>query len=118
MYTKEELEKLSDGELSLAILKIKTDNMAFDYHISKVKSTARCIVGTNGFGVIKTSFDINSWADMGPLIDSNGFIDFLLSVVRSKSGTLFTTWEKFQREYECSKLRAAAIVYLLMKGDK
>ena len=45
---KSELEQLTDGELSLAILKIKTDNLGENYRIAKINTSARCVVGTGG----------------------------------------------------------------------
>ena len=110
--TKEQLEQLTDGELSMAILKIKTDNMGENYRIAKINTSARCVVGTGGFGSLSVSFDINSWDDMGVLIKSNGIIvdgnGSALVVIEGE-------YEHITNNDNC--LRAAAIVYLLTQGN-
>ena len=85
---KEDLDKLSDGELSQLITNLN-DYGAF-YH-----------------------FDINNWADMGPLID-----DLWRELMSCEGSSYITMWECFIRDCSCGKLRAAAIVYLLIHGGE
>ena len=92
---KAELEQLSDGELSNAI--IDTDS-----------------------GRMSHSFDINNWSDMGQLafankINFNYFEDDDGGYCSCTSGEF--GYESHENECEhANPLRAAAIVYLLMQG--
>lgn len=95
---KQDLEKLSDGELSLAILQLKTGGLGDNYRVSSINSTARCLVSTGGFGSVTKSFSICNKNDMWDLIESDGNLDFLLAPI--KCG-------------DKESLRESAITYLL-----
>jgi len=93
---KEDLDKLSDGELSQLITNLN-DYGAF-YH-----------------------FDINNWADMGPLIYESLIETAPLANSDKWKATGVTFSKRGERAtftvHHENPLRAAAIVYLLMQND-
>ena len=96
---KSELEKLSDFEINRKVASFNgldcsgiTESMASMYSMKDY---------------------CNNWSDMGPLIANN------INMIVSLNGTMaFSEHEiAFDSEHE-NPLRAAAIVYLLMQGEK
>ena len=121
-YTQEELESKSDGELSLAILKIKTDNMGENYRVAKLSSarnfsTAKCLIGTDGCGSTTLAFDINDWSDMGVLIVDNKITISPIEPYLDEHNPdeWFAGIIGVDDVWHVNPLRAAAIVYLLMQ---
>ena len=129
MYTKEQLESKSDFELSALILKSNGFSVATQDDTG-TEATHRS--KENSFFMITvTRFDINNPADMWPIIDSSG-----ISLIKFDDGyAAICEWNYIdigQPHEDCESfcsdnahqsghknpLRAAAIVYLLVKGDK
>lgn len=108
-YTLEQLEGMSDKQISEAVLSLITG-----YSIDE----AREIISTGYFS--KSSFCdyCNSWADMGPLISSA-----LIDITYASDGSGYCRHEILIDLTESHfalgrELRAAAIVYILVKQEK
>lgn len=107
---KSELEKLSDFELSSLIL----NNGVKCFPTTSSESQA-CFEFNIDKGVYSDTeyFDINNWSDMGQIIES-----IWSELMDSEAGVYTPKWEEIMEEYNCGKLRAAAIVYLLkLEGE-
>lgn len=113
---KEQLEALTGGELSLAIIKLKHGPLAENYRISPINQKARCLIGTDGCGSLSVSFDINDWSDMGPLIHENMISMKWHSHIYGGMAMCVGFCESGRHEVvHKNPLRAAAIVWLLMQ---
>jgi hypothetical protein len=111
-------EKMSDDKLSLAILKIKCGGLAEKYSTSPPSTAFALLSSGYGGGSTTSSFDINNWSDMGPLIRENK-----ISIHYRANPKLLPMAKRINsdqhNETHANELRAAAIVYLkMMESEK
>ena len=123
-YTKDQLEGISDFELSKMILKIKAqedgeeiNKMRHHRLAGKLKCFSHGVVFNFGDGSEGQVDFCNNWADMGSLIDSMQTLRLYTDESGLKVAYAFTNDGKCVHEAKSNKLtRSAAIVYILMQG--
>ena len=121
-YNKEQLEKLSDFELSSMILWGKHCAMITGEARHDYPNESRAIYPLKITSLACASvaiFDINNWADMGPLLNPNNISisyekdhDPCAFVV--EDGSDYIGWGFDIQCFHKNELRAAAIVYILV----
>ena len=118
---KEQLEKLSDFELSAMILlnRIGYGNWTGPFLTNSKTNSEAGMRDKNTLD--REWFDINNWSDMGQLIEQN---KINLNYFEDDDGGYYSAtsgeYGCESHENECDNknpLRAAAIVYLLMQGE-
>ena len=124
MYTKEQLESKSDLEINeIVAIKCNEYDEVPNYGEPVTIGDKHCY-----YDDLRNIFEChadycNNWADMGPLIDKH---DIAVWSFKNHEDELFYSAKAFKagtRMYfhhvtEVSRLRAAAIVYILMQGGE
>lgn len=114
-HTQKQLEAMSDYELSADILTLYDNYDGSEIGRNEAKSKA-----TFRLGWARYSFDINNWSDMGPLLRKNNITivyengEIPCAVVIDDLSD-FVVWSFNIQCFNKNELRAAAIVYILIK---
>jgi hypothetical protein len=115
-YTQEQLEAMSDFEISslIAVKAGVVDKIKPEWHDTRYYSVCDGGLKVTASGWPRRIFPnyCNSWADMGPIIEREG-ISLNRASIDSKEYVAYIFWSKLEQADE-KPLRAAAIIYLLM----